>query len=101
MLQETEHTVLGGRLKLHQPAEGYRAAIDPVLLAASVPCRAGEKILDLGTGIGTAALCLLARTSGVKMVGIDIQDDLIGLAIKNAGLNDLQDDVLYYVKRIV
>jgi tRNA1(Val) A37 N6-methylase TrmN6 len=95
ILQETEHTVLGGRLKLHQPAEGYRAAIDPVLLAAAVPCRAGQKVLDLGTGIGTAALCLLARASEVKMVGVDIQDDLVDLAKKNAGLNGFQDNVRF------
>ena len=37
----TEDALLGGRVVLRQPAAGYRAAIDPVLLAAAVPARGG------------------------------------------------------------
>mgnify|MGYP001821000592 CR=1 FL=1 len=49
---------LGGKLHLLQPKTGYRAGVDPVLLAASVPAAAGERVLDLGCGVGAAALCL-------------------------------------------
>ncbi|MFZ2468854.1 MAG: methyltransferase, partial [Parvibaculum sedimenti] len=37
----TDDGFLGGRLQLLQPAKGYRAGIDAVLLAASVPARHG------------------------------------------------------------
>ena len=52
----TRDAFLGGRLYLWQPRTGYRAGVDPVLLAASVPARRGESVLDLGCGVGTAAL---------------------------------------------
>ena len=43
---------LGGRLSIWQPRDGYRAGVDPVLLAASVPARAGQSVLELGCGTG-------------------------------------------------
>ena len=42
----TRDTLLGGRVTIFQPARGYRAAIDPVMLAAAVPARSGEAVLD-------------------------------------------------------
>ncbi len=69
----TQDTVLGGRVTLVQPKHGYRAAIDPILLAASVPARSGELIVDAGCGVGTAGLCLAARTPGVRIVGLEKQ----------------------------
>ena len=52
----SEDRLLGGRLRFSQPRRGYRAAIDPVLLAAAVPAQPGERVLDVGTGTGAAAL---------------------------------------------
>ncbi|MEM6466501.1 MAG: methyltransferase, partial [Pseudomonadota bacterium] len=39
---------LGGRVQITQPAKGYRAGTDPVLLAAAVPALAGQTVLELG-----------------------------------------------------
>jgi tRNA1(Val) A37 N6-methylase TrmN6 len=89
LVSKTEHTVLDGSLVLNQPASGYRAAIDPVLLAASVVARAGDRILDLGTGIGTAALCLAKRCPDVQIVGLELQSELVQLARENAEHNNL------------
>lgn len=86
---------LGGRLQLAQPTDGYRAAIDPVLLAAAVPAQAGDSALDLGCGIGTAGLCLARRVEGVRVTGIDLQDVLIDLARRNARANHLADRVAF------
>ena len=95
----TADKVLGGRVSLFQPAEGYRAAIDPVLLAASVPAdvRSGSKsagagrVVDLGCGVGTAGLCLLARLSAFSCLGIDVQPALVDLANRNAATSGLAD----------
>jgi tRNA1(Val) A37 N6-methylase TrmN6 len=90
-----EDTLLGGRVRLLQLKDGYRAAIDPVLLAAAIPAKAGERVLDLGCGVGTASLCLGVRVPGVRMTGLDVQGHLIDLAKQNATLNDLTDDVAF------
>lgn len=82
---------MGGRVILRQPAEGYRVAIDPILLAAACPAQAGETIADLGCGIGTAALCVATRVPGVRCIGVDLQSSLIDFAQENARANGLQD----------
>ncbi|MEL6264223.1 MAG: methyltransferase, partial [Pseudomonadota bacterium] len=61
----THDRLLGGRVGLTQPRQGYRAATDPVLLAAAVPAAAGETVLELGIGAGAAVLCLAARVPGL------------------------------------
>lgn len=80
---------LGGRLRITQPAKGYRAGVDPVFLAAAVPARAGERVLDLGCGVGTAALCLGARVPGLDLAGLELQEDYAHLAEENARANGL------------
>ena len=57
----TQDLLLGGRISLRQPAQGYRVAIDPLLLAASVNAEPGETILDVGAGVGAAGLCVATR----------------------------------------
>ncbi len=90
----SEDRLLGGRVRLSQPAEGYRAAIDPVFLAAAVPARAGESVLDLGCGVGAAALCLLARVPELSVTGLEIQAELVRLAGENARTNGAADRFL-------
>jgi tRNA1Val (adenine37-N6)-methyltransferase len=82
-----EDALLGGRVRLWQPLRGYRAATDPVMLAAAVPARAGEEVLDLGCGTGAAGLCLAARVPGLRLFGVELQADYADLARRNAGLN--------------
>ena len=82
-----QNSLLGGRLTLWQPEHGYRSAIDPILLAAAVPAAPGERVLDVGTGVGTAALCLALRQPECQISGLEIQPDLAELARRNAELN--------------
>lgn len=80
----TRNAFLGGRLHLWQPRRGYRAGIDPVLLAAAVPARAGQSVLDLGCGAGAVALSLGARVAGLHLTGVELQPAYAGLARSNA-----------------
>lgn len=89
----TRDAFLGGRLALLQPKQGYRAAIDPVLLAAFVPARPGDAVLDLGCGVGTAGLCLARRVAGLDLHGLEVQPDYADLARRNGLGNDLPFEV--------
>ena len=85
----TEDSLLDGRVRFSQPSCGYRAAIDPVLLAAAVPAAAGETALDVGAGTGAASLCLAARVPGCRIVGLEVQRRLQRLASHNVQQNEL------------
>lgn len=85
----TDDAFLDGRLNLLQPRNGYRAATDPVLLAASVSPQPGSRVLDLGCGVGTAALCLGARLPGLSLHGVEIQNDYADLARRNGARNEI------------
>ena len=83
----TRDAFLGGMVQIWQPRRGYRAGIDPVLLAAAVPAVAGQSVLELGCGAGVAALCLGARVPGLRLHGVEIQDDYAELARRNGAEN--------------
>lgn len=80
----TRDALMGGRVMLRQPRTGYRAATDPVLLAAACPARPGERALDLGCGAGAAILCLMARVEGLDAHGLELQPGYAALARRNA-----------------
>lgn len=89
----TRDDYLGGRITLFQPKTGYRAGVDPVLLAASVPAKAGQSVLDLGCGVGAAALCLGARVPGLAIEGVEREPQYAALARRN-GLTCHQADIV-------
>ena len=88
------HTVghlLGGRVRYAQPLHGFRSGIEPVLLAASIPARTGDRVLEGGTGAGAVLLCLAARVPGVLGVGVERDSTLVSLARQNAAANGWAD----------
>jgi tRNA1Val (adenine37-N6)-methyltransferase len=90
----SEDRFLDGRLSVRQPRVGYRAATDPVLMAAAVPARTGEAVLELGCGAGVASLCLAARVPGLRLTGVEVQPDYAALARENATRNGLTFEVI-------
>lgn len=83
----TRDALLGGRLVFHQPVAGYRAAIDPVLLAAAVEAGPGQRVLDAGSGAGAASFCLAARLDQVQTIGVERDRELHRLAVRNVAEN--------------
>lgn len=84
---------LGGAVRLWQPKDGYRAGVDPVLLAASIPAKAGETVLELGCGGGAALACLATRVPGLNCTGIEMQPAYAALAQRNLDDNRLAGSV--------
>lgn len=84
----TDDAMLGGRVHVRQPRDGYRAAIDPVLLAAFLraPVRA---VLDAGCGSGAAMFCAAARLAEIHVTGIELQPEIAAFATEGIALNHL------------
>nr|WP_245217043.1 methyltransferase domain-containing protein [Neoroseomonas nitratireducens] len=79
--------MLGGRVRLRQPREGFRAGLDAVMLAAFVPARSGERVLEAGCGSGAAFLCLAARVPGLDVAAVEREPSMAALARANAAAN--------------
>ena len=86
-METTDGTLLGGRVRYAQPARGFRTGIEPVLLAAAVPARPGESVLEGGSGAGAGLLCLAARVDGLSGVGVERDPALAALLRANAAAN--------------
>jgi tRNA1(Val) A37 N6-methylase TrmN6 len=89
----TDDAVLGGRLRLLQPRRGHRFGHDAILLAAATRARSGDRIADLGAGVGTAGLAVAARVPGAQVKLVEISAGLATLAALNAARNQLVDRV--------
>lgn len=91
----TQDSLLGGQVKLWQPVDGYRVAIDTVLLAAAVGLGPGARVLELGSGVGGAALCLAHRVADCRIIGLEVDPVLAAAAARNAGVNGVAERVSF------
>ena len=91
----TRDRLIGGRLTLWQPRKGYRAATDPVLLAAAVAARPGQSVLELGCGGGAALLALGLRVPDLALAGVERQPAYAALARRNAAANGLHAEIAH------
>jgi tRNA1(Val) A37 N6-methylase TrmN6 len=93
----TEDAFLGGQLRLRQPRSGHRAGHDAMLLAAATPIRPGDRVVDFGAGVGAAGLAVARRANaikpGIRLVLVEIDARLAGLARDNAASNAIPADV--------
>jgi FkbM family methyltransferase len=91
----TSDAFLGGALSILQPRSGYRAGLDAVMLAASVPADTSRppRVLDVGAGVGTAGLCVARRIPSAEVVLLEREPHLAELAADNVRRNGLDDRV--------
>jgi tRNA1(Val) A37 N6-methylase TrmN6 len=93
----TQDSFLGGRLTIAQPKRGFRAGHDSVLLAAAIPARCGDSVLEFGSGVGVVSLCLAARVPDCCLLGIERDPALVALAQNNAEANGMAARVRFAV----
>ncbi len=84
---ESSGTLLGGRVAYRQMLRGHRSGLEPVLMAACVAARPGQRVLEGGTGAGAGLLCLTARVPRLSGLGIELDPALAALARRNLAAN--------------
>ncbi|BCI67031.1 methyltransferase [Acetobacter aceti] len=89
--ETTNGTLLGGRIAYHQFRQGYRTGLEPVLMAALIPARPGNRVLEAGCGAGAGLLCLSARVENLMLTGFEIDPATAALARINLVLNASKD----------
>lgn len=93
MVESATDLLLGGRLKLEQPARGHRAGTDAILLAAAVPQDFVGLLADAGAGVGSAGLAAGLMGAGRDLLLIEREPELAALAARNLTANGLQGRV--------
>jgi tRNA1(Val) A37 N6-methylase TrmN6 len=90
----TEDAFLGGQLRLRQPKSGHRAGHDAMLLAAATAARPGDRVVEFGAGVGAAGLALARRVAEIRLVLVEVDAALAGLAEGNAAANAIPAEVI-------
>ena len=89
----TKDSLFNGKLIIYQYKKGYRFSIDAVILANLTECSHKDLIMDLGTGCGIIPLILAYRKKGHRIIGVEIQEDLVEIAKKNVEENGFSNIV--------
>jgi len=93
---ERADKLMGGSVLVLQKEKGYRFSIDAVLLAHFINSAGCDSACDLGTGSAVIPILLSKRDDRIKITGVEIQDELANMAVRNVRLNDLEHSVRIY-----
>lgn len=93
MSRESFGTFFNGRIQIAQTRNGYRYSLDAVLLASTIHPKAGESVIDLGTGCAIMPLILAYRYPKIQIQAVELQDELATLARTNVANNHFEDRI--------
>ena len=86
-LETTEDTLLNGRIRIRQPARGYRVNVDTLLLAAAIEAKDGARLMEAGSGVGAALLAIAIRNENVTLVGVERDQNIASISRENVAAN--------------
>ena len=67
--------------------------MDAVLLSGFAKAKAGEKVLDLGTGTGIIPILMEAKTDAADFTALEIQEESADMARRSVAYNHLEDKI--------
>ena len=82
-------------LKIIQPKIGYRFTSDSVILANFVQAKPNQNVLELCSGCGVISILVLKKQNLNKIFGIELQNSLFELSLKNIKLNNLENQIFF------
>ncbi|MGH7800972.1 MAG: tRNA1(Val) (adenine(37)-N6)-methyltransferase [Thermodesulfobacteriota bacterium] len=80
-------------LKILQKKKGYRYSQDSLQLVDFALIKKNDVVIDLGTGCGVMALVLARRGLGKRIIGLEVQTELVELARRSVNLNGFQEKI--------
>lgn len=89
----TNDAILDGRIRVRQPARGYRVNVDTLLLAAAVEAGPGMRLMEAGCGVGAALLAVAARAPESRFLGVEREPAIAALARENVAANGFSDRI--------
>lgn len=81
---------------LWQDADAFRYGVDAVLLADFASCAARDRVMELGSGNGVVPLIIKAKYNPEYIAGIEKQESVYQLAVRNAEENGLAGEVEFF-----
>ncbi|MGV8929499.1 MAG: tRNA1(Val) (adenine(37)-N6)-methyltransferase [Brevundimonas sp.] len=93
-VETVENALLGGRVRLRQPAKGYRAGMDAALLAAAVAVEPDQRVIEAGCGAGAVIMQIAARCSDAALTGLERDPAMAALARHNAAMNGVEAHIV-------
>ena len=69
--------------------------MDAVLLANFARVKSGGSVLDIGTGTGIVPLLLAAKSKGRSWTGLEIQENMVDMALRSTILNNVAGSDVY------
>ena len=92
-MTRTPDAFLGGKIRLFQLEDGYRAGMDAAVLVAALGLKPGQRAMEFGCGAGAALLGAAALFEDVELVGVELDPRAAGLAQENVTLNGVEGRV--------
>ena len=71
----------------------FKPSTDTFLLGGFAQVRKGERVCDLGAGIGLLGLLLLAREATLRVTNVDVSERACAMARQTAAVNGLEERV--------
>jgi tRNA1Val (adenine37-N6)-methyltransferase len=89
----TANNFFNKNISISQPEKGYRFSMDPFILTAQVQLKESKKIIDIGTGCAIIPLILSTKHPDLKIIGIEIQEELARFAKRNVVANSRENTI--------
>ncbi len=80
-------------VKVIQSIDGYRFAVDSLILAALADIPERGRVIDIGTGNGVVAFIVAKRFPQVEVVGLEVQPQMVERARRGVKVNGLEGRV--------
>mgnify|MGYP006280399547 FL=1 len=90
---EERNELIKDEMDIIQNNKFFKFGTDSVLLANFVESKSSDIIVDFGSGSGVIPLLLAFKKDCKRIVGIEIQPELVNLAMKNIKMNDFEEKI--------